>query len=501
MSSNRINIPAPTRNRVLWTGKPWPAQLVENCGERTLRLCQVTPPLDVEAWIDARAIVFSSPHGELLAAMSGVIAYALSHGLLVFVIAEREQVPNLQTELAALAFSSQVHVWDERGACQLIENCARWDPGRHAGPAKLKGCGKCCEEDRILLRRAFSDCSDVDFRELTTDDRAIFQVTAKLKDSHVGPYPLPFLVKLDRVRRVQIEIGKYESATTHFIPFFARPNLELTRCLLGPTRGLIVANFVENSVALTHEVARGTATPAINSLFEDALRGWRMQAALSEKGEANGKLAPEGAIRTFNDKQRKRLEQRALAAREFGASLTGTAIANIIDNLPPIRYSQAHRHGDLHGDNVQVRDGQAILIDFLQVGFGPLADDPAMLETSLVLSFPAGFTEWQKVATELYEVAELNRVPRPRSHSAPLNSLRDSVRQIRRFALADQLSENEYARAVAVQLLRHGLRSQKRNEDRRRRSYFVFLAERVARSLSGTVPAKRDGSEKLLTSS
>ncbi|WP_430702203.1 phosphotransferase [Mesorhizobium captivum] len=56
-----------------------------------------------------------------------------------------------------------------------------------------------------------------------------------------------------------------------------------------------------------------------------------------------------------------------------------------MEELPPIRRRRALCHGDLHGENVRVRGGQAILIDFAAVDHGPLVIDPAALETALVL--------------------------------------------------------------------------------------------------------------------
>jgi Ser/Thr protein kinase RdoA (MazF antagonist) len=45
-------------------------------------------------------------------------------------------------------------------------------------------------------------------------------------------------------------------------------------------------------------------------------------------------------------------------------------------------------HGDLHGENVRVRNGNAILIDFASVCSGPLTADLAALETCLAFELP-----------------------------------------------------------------------------------------------------------------
>lgn len=92
-------------------------------------------------------------------------------------------------------------------------------------------------------------------------------------------------------------------------------------------------------------------------------------------------------------------------------------------------------------------------------------------------------------SAELYAVENLRTLPQLRSPTAPLNALWNSVRQIRRFGLAEQVSDDEYARAVAVHLLRHGLRKRSNDEDRGRRPFFVWLAERLARDLTSSAPS------------
>ncbi|MGH9640975.1 MAG: phosphotransferase, partial [Terriglobales bacterium] len=233
-----------------------------------------------------------------------------------------------------------------------------------------------------------------------------------------------------------------------------------------------------------------TAQTAVNSLFEDALRGWRTQAYLSGSGVVTGSLMPDGALRTFGEVHRARAEGHANAARALGGTLTAENIAELLDRLPPIRHRQALCHWDLHGENVRVRGGQAILIDFLNVKPGPLVVDPAALETSLALSCTAEAVDWRQVVTELYSIANLRTLPEVRPPTAPLNELWNTVRQIRRFGLAEQLSEDEYVRSVALHLLRHTLR-QVDGEDPLRRPMMALLAERLARELVAVVAGGR----------
>jgi hypothetical protein len=133
-----------------------------------------------------------------------------------------------------------------------------------------------------------------------------------------------------------------------------------------------------------------------------------------------------------------------------------------------------------------VRAGQAILIDFAGVRDGPLAADAAALETALVLRAEAKPNDWSAAVAQLYSLDNLQTLPQPREPAAPVSSLWNAVRQIRRFGLAEQISKNEYATAVAVYLLRHGLRPRDGDEQTIRRPTLVWLAEQLAQALQKT---------------
>lgn len=176
-----------------------------------------------------------------------------------------------------------------------------------------------------------------------------------------------------------------------------------------------------------------------------------------------------------------------MEARPRGGSLTATEIGELLDQLPPIPHRIALSHGDLHGENVRVRAGHAILIDFAAVDGGSLVADPAALETALVIRGASNDKNWSSVATEIYAIENLESLPTPHEPSTPLSALWNSVRQIRRFGLAEQLTRHEYATAVAIYLLRHGLRRRDPGEPVNRRPTFVYLAERIAQAVKKAV--------------
>lgn len=476
------------RNRVIWVGSPAPPAIVKALSERDLSIAEKpTAACEAELPNSCAVVINISPGQPLDHEITGLIANAFMHGLLAFVLAPLTEIDVLRRKLDSLPFGRRVKLWAARVASRIPELSARSAPGPSYSPSvKLVGCDGCSPEDMVLLRRAFSDCGEVTFTRMAEGGAGVFQAYARLSDSRAGLYPLPFFVKLDRYPKVLRELENYQVCTTHFIPFFSRPNLDPHRCLLGAERGLIIGNFVEHSDSLAEQVNRGTAQAAINSLFEDALRGWRTQAYLSVSGVQEGPLV-NSVLGTFSENAHRRANTYAREAELFGATLTAVKIAKLLDDLPPIRHRRALCHGDLHGENVRVRSGQAILIDFAAVDHGPLVIDPAALETALVLRTPGKQSiEWTEFSGELYAVENLRTLPQLRSPTAPLNALWNSVRQIRRFGLAEQVSDDEYARAVAVHLLWHGLRKRGNDEDRGRRPFFVWLAERLALDLTSS---------------
>ena len=473
------------RQRVLWVGPgPEPA-FASKFSERGLELLVTTLGQFDSHVAYSRAAVFWLPSdAELEALCQRYLAVALSHGLLVFVIVEQQRLSALRLAVDPLPFKKRLKLTIPANADTIPESSARHDAGPlQSESVALTGCGGCEGEDLLLLQRAFSDCGEVRLHALEGGGAVVFQAFAKLRDSRCGPYPLPFFVKLDRYTKIERELANYRDCTTHFIPFFARPNLSAARCLLGAIRGIIVGDFVEHSDSLADLVQRGTAQRAIDSLFQDALRGWRTQAYYSNAGVRNGAL--DTAIKSFPERAQIRARRYSGEARQLGAAHDSEAIGQLLDALPPIEHRRALCHNDLHGENVRVRSGDAILIDFYAVREGPLMMDPAALETSLVLKFRVqDESSWRSVVADLYQVDNLVALPQLRAPTLPFNELWNSVRQVRRFGLAEQMSDAEYARAVAIQLLRHATRPRGGVEDRLRRPWLLKLASDLASNLT-----------------
>ncbi|GAB3758698.1 hypothetical protein GCM10028796_04760 [Ramlibacter monticola] len=416
----------------------------------------------------------------------------MAHGLRIYIVAKIGRIGDIDLRLRPLAYHSQLQFLESTRLKQIPENCARFDAGpSYAPPAALNIIGLtggAPAEDEILLRRAFADCTQLELRKMDSGTASVFQGFVTLRDSRAGPVPLPFFIKVDRYPKASKELRNYADCTALFVPFDARPNIDERRCLLGAERGLIVGNFVERSEALIRVVERSASyCPVIDSLFNHALRGWRAQAHWRQDPPPAQAMEPEGAIRSFRDARflRKASECEAQSRRSNGLTLSPTQIGDMLDALPPVVHRRALAHGDLHGENVVAVDGRAVLIDFVNVADGPLVKDPAALETWLFLKITSDPADWARTADELYSWSNLVTLPQSRAPTQPLSGVWNVIRQIRQFALSEQLTVGEYAQAVAIQLLRHTLRKDPGEQDHRRPT-FMKLAANLAESLKRT---------------
>lgn len=479
------------RDLVLWIGDPPPQTIVKEFSARDLRLAHREGGEHVLSDLSrSRGIVLSirDEHDPLVSfAREQIVELAACHGTAVEVVTSLRAVQSVSQRFSTSLFKFRSILVDTQlGA--LPERLARTSSGPVASATlELTGAEGCDDEQVILLRRAFSDCTSVSLKPLPGGRSAsVFQAFGRLADSRAGPYPLPFFAKLDRRNKIERELTNYEQCTTHFVPFYARPNLDHGRCVLGARHGLIVGNFVEHSESLLDLVDAGRAQHALHSVFDDALRGWRAQAQWSGSGPTTGRITESmGGGALYGRAPSSSLAKHGREAARFGSARNPEAIAAALDGLPPRQFLESMTHGDLHGENVRVRSGQAIVIDFASVQAGPLVSDVAQLEVSLCMFAARACDErqWCHTMTKVFDPATIETVPPVCDPGDPLASLCNSVRQLRRIGLGDQRSQGEYAGVLAVHLLRQASHDRDEREQVSRRPMLVWLADRIAATL------------------
>ncbi len=79
---------------------------------------------------------------------------------------------------------------------------------------------------------------------------SVFRVHAWMKQSEVGPLPLPFFVKIATPRDVDLEKANYGMFAEMYIPFNLRPNIDYRRCVQTRAKAALVGNFVDDAGTL-----------------------------------------------------------------------------------------------------------------------------------------------------------------------------------------------------------------------------------------------------------
>jgi hypothetical protein len=219
------------------------------------------------------------------------------------------------------------------------------------------------------------------------------------------------------------------------------------------------------------------AAPALTALIEETLSGWRDQAYAKDPVE--GSVADVSRRLGIWDPARVKKRYKEFAVEKE----VGVDLAKLTAELAKLkqRYRAAPAHGDLHGENVRVKNGQAILIDLASViNDAPITLDLAALETWLAFELPPvdeaeglKFEDplWSKEIDRLYAPEAFVHPPGPSDPASDLCWMTTVVRQLRRMGIAAQSCPTEYETSVAAQLMRRSQWDDGPPADRFRRSH------------------------------
>jgi hypothetical protein len=452
----------------------------------------------------ARAVLLCEPMtrpGSIKKCFESIFPAASNYGLwcgaLAKTLEEQAQIDAIRKDVAG---GEEFPIVQEAKLDDTAEDIARWQMGPPAGAAKIEPATVALdEEQRLLLRRAFSDCSEV-FLESFPGGKAslfVFRAHASLANYVVGPRPLPFFLKIASPKEIETEKGKYRDYAENYVPFNLRPNLDRRRCVQTRNTAALVGNFVEDAVSLRACLQSGQSG-ALFALFETSLKGFRLQPFAA--GEARHKDFLAGFVReriwieelSKKDKVINRAKARGLVAEPASVEQKLYRAAERISCFV------APYHGDLHAGNVMVRGQDAILIDFSSAAKGPLTADPAALEASLIFGTdkfdaPDSFLEWRAFVDEMYGSAETLRPPSLfGSRPTPYSWLRRALRELRHVLLACEADAEEAKIVLATYLMRYarldveGLPTDELRELALwRHAYALVIAERIVNGLGG----------------
>ena len=470
------------RTNVLWVGQPADAAEFTNRG-LSVELCD--PDSAAPRLSFASALIVNtceSDRGRLAGTLRQLAIPAIDHGLILHVIADSDATQrHVRHVLKSQSLTDHVIASTQQHFYRIAESIARHECGPSVnGGLTLEG-ESLSASSELLLRRAFCDCDRVVVSKLTGGTSDVLSVHAVFSDSRSGPRPLPFFAKLGERSSIETELQNYKHYVDHFVPFYLRPNLDYDRCISGFESSVLVGNFVEHSESLLDVARRNMAQPAIHSLFDNALRGWRLQGRPTTNNLLD--VMPWDVI---PDKIPDHVVARA---NEYGVARSPQELDSLLRELMPVSYLSAPYHGDLHSDNVRVRGNDAILIDFQRIQVGPLLADHACLEISFAFNERPGDTNngWTAIIDKLFSDDAFVHPPDPPLEPAPREWLWNVIRQIRTIALAHQLS-NEYRNIFAISLLRFArlpARATDTSVAEERKAYAYFVANRL---ISSVVP-------------
>lgn len=480
------------RHEVLWFGEAPNAETLQEIANRRLAVSRVQDDAGLPPLVGVACVVFAFPKGDsdrLFAAASEHSRTIVDYGARIDLLTPDDStMGELQARLSAVISLPNVHVRTSPRPFEVAEGMARhlagWKPRIDLEIAVADNREPIRKADEALFQRAFHHCRRIALVELTggLSDARVFAVHMTVDRSDAGVWPQPAFAKLDRNDKIAREFQNYREFADKFIPFGLRPNVQ--DVVVGAERSLLVGNFVDRSESLWDLARRNVAAPAVTALIEETLGGWRDQAYATDPkdGSVAQAMAEAGLCRP--DQIRPRYPE---AARDQGITITPETLWDQLLSLKQ-RFRVAPVHGDLHGENVRVRSGQAILIDLASVARGPLTADLAALEVWLAFELPPGCQEqqfedctWRNEIGRLYAPSAFQHPPGPCDPTSSLCWMSTVVRQIRHMGIAAQSCSTEYQTAVAVQLLRRCQWDNGPPADRYRRGIGYAVATELAR--------------------
>lgn len=347
-------------------------------------------------------------------------------------------------------------------------------------------------EYRLLLQRAFHNCKSIKLELISggLSGALTFLVAATLADSNAGPHPMPYFAKLHRASKLRDEIRSFREYAEHHVAWHLRPNFISERCIYNVDYGIIVSSFVQPSQSLWEVALEGNGLQHIRSLFDETLVVLRQESKALESIEAGSVVESLERFCNYSLVHDNRVE----VAKDFGGIVhSSVSLWRKLLNLPAQRWKRSAIHGDMHGDNVRVRKGDAIVIDFAHASIGPMGADLASLEVWLSFKIPANFEsnreQWRQGIETLYKPEIIDRAFSNEKFELTDGWLQPCLQEIRRLAKNSVYSADEYKKIVAVYLLRHATFPpdvRYCEEDEYRRAFAYWLANRMIVSLAKT---------------
>lgn len=400
---------------------------------------------------------------------------------------------------------------------ETAQSIARQFPGRHPNlQLQIKGERNCLTDEKIvLLQRSFSDYQSISVVKMPSGFSAtvikVFAEKVFAEREDQSKHAVPFVAKFDNHDNIKRELNNYKDYINHFVPFYLRPDIDLSRCFIAPTCaptcGIIVASFVDHSVTLLQAINLGLGSAALHSLFEETLGLWHHNSSPKEdilylflqKGNSSDRVILE---RFADNKTLNAAKNIALLMDPETLLMDPETLLGTIKKLPCARFLYGTSHKDLHAKNILVRGSDAVVIDFSRCDKGPILLDVATLDVSIFFDsaptppkcgdrskehqsaleeeFRNKLDEWQTVVCDVFSHETVLEVPPQKVRYEPFARHWASVRQLRRLALLDQRDKMEYGICVSIELFRRAMFP---DNNPTVAGYAYYLADRLTKSL------------------
>jgi hypothetical protein len=499
------------RPKLLWFGRPPTAEDVREATNRYLNVEVMVPEGPVD-FTHARAAIFWGTNGHFDPAMSAleqVLVPAVDNGLFLYVVVEdvgqlnyvrrvfdtrhphAGEAPSHRLRTSTPADPVPAHEAPQQALMHRPGPAARSSLLIEAPPDVVVS-----DAHRLLLQRAFFDCKAIKLIPIGggLSGALTFYVTATLAASNAGATPVPFFAKLDDSEKLRKEMTRFRDYAEHHVAWYLRPNFLPDRCIYGVDQGVLVGAFVEDSKSPWQVAIAGEGSALIRSLFKETLWVLRQDAEVVDPAASGGSLIePLETYCKYWDVKGHRVE----LSKQFGGEVFAPAtLWRKLLSLPTKKWLRSSIHGDMHGNNAQVRKSDAIVIDFAHAAKGPMSADLASLEVWLSFEWPEGQPfdrrDWRDRIEYLYR-PEIISGPAAAGDPEAVHWLLPCVREIRSLAGEASLARDEYLRILAVYLLRHATfpaSSRDTDDDEYRRAFAHWLAGRIVLWLCKTERAE-----------
>lgn len=471
-----------TRKRVLWLGGGPSRELeLELLARGGLQLKPSRQRGLLSQASESRALViqFAGNAGLFRETVEYARRALLDHGLVVaLVIASSANGVKFQKVLEKIRLVPEqpIRVFYTKWA-EAAEWIASADPGPGSNP-RLKTFGTRIPADhRLLLRRAFWDFSSIHVTKVKggASGATVYIVQPQQSQSSRPQRALPYLTKIDIPRRIRGEQDKFQQFVCDSVPFNHRPNVILSRCAFGRDCAVLVEDFIDRASPLCEVLRVANASAVVASLFEGALRGWRLCAVRREQS-LGGFYKSIKVLRTssaLNDAAN-------FARREYRTLHSSNGLLKKLLALPNISCYFCNIHADLHAQNIFVATGstETFLIDFYKTTEGPAVSDPACLEIDLLFKHGAAADESFLRSVYKYPLG----VPSLNVRRHKMEWLWDSVRAIRMFGMLAEGDWQAYVFAIVAYLMRFA--SYPDNGPLKTRALAFALANDLSRELA-----------------